>query len=864
MPQINTRWSVRILMLLGLVLGLSVWVMAQASLTCPELVEEALIDLSENCSLLDRNEACYGYRRVGATFREEVAEDFFSRAGDQVELVRVDTLETAPYNLREQEWGVALLSVQADLPNTLPGENVKMIVMGDVQLENAVPDEDAFTSEASVPLALTDAGAFRSRPTNRANVVGRAPANSRVMADAITANGSWVRAAYTSEETGGWLPRETFVPADQLGRLPIKQPDAQSPMQAFYFSTGIGVARCTEAPTSLVVQGPEGLEIDINANGAGVRITSTGFFRTGFNGTEQVMLVGALNGTLYLFPDTPEEIMIPTGFVAEVCVRTRTLDEAGVDENADATGRRPILTLDPTCPLPVPRPFTQAELDDLRTLERIDPALLSYPIRLPDGVTPVIVRPFPTPTPAPVCAAADWPYSYTVQVNDALERIARWHGSSVDEMARGNCLPDPDLIRTGEILRVPNPLLPPPAPVVVVAVVDVPAPAPPDPAPVDSAPAAPTPADLAVTVAANPPGALVHEGEAYNLTISVQNLSSETASGIVVNLTDPGVIPALQFLGVTGAGYDALSDTLTIATLAGGASGTVTLQLGVVPGSAGAAVPFTATLASTATGDTNTGNNAAAIPKTIDYYSTTMTVNSLAQLVAADGLCTLPEALQNANNNNAVAGAIWGDCPAGRPAALVDGIALAAGTYPTVNLTITDALTLSGAGVATILEDTTGVPALTVNTPGDVTLSDMTIQNSGAGVPAVNAGGVSVTAANSVTLNNMTFNANNGWLAGGVYAAGAAQLTINAVTFINNAAASTGGAGAIHSASVPMTVTNATFTNNTGAVFQMIFALGPATWVGTGNTITPGHPVPLCNLAAANAGGFTGDDGTCD
>ena len=38
-------------------------------------------------------------------------------------------------------WGVAVMSLQADIPNTLPGQNVTFILFGDVMIENAASDE---------------------------------------------------------------------------------------------------------------------------------------------------------------------------------------------------------------------------------------------------------------------------------------------------------------------------------------------------------------------------------------------------------------------------------------------------------------------------------------------------------------------------------------------------------------------------------------------------------------------------------------------------------------------------------------------------------------------------------------------------
>ncbi|MEZ4667103.1 MAG: hypothetical protein R3E39_04155 [Anaerolineae bacterium] len=74
--------------------------------TCPALVKQALTELGDNCSGLDRNAACYGYNRVGATFVEAVADDFFTVPSDQANLVSLASLQTAPLDETLQEWGL--------------------------------------------------------------------------------------------------------------------------------------------------------------------------------------------------------------------------------------------------------------------------------------------------------------------------------------------------------------------------------------------------------------------------------------------------------------------------------------------------------------------------------------------------------------------------------------------------------------------------------------------------------------------------------------------------------------------------------------------------------------------------------------
>lgn len=63
----------------------------------------------------------------------------------------------------------------------------------------------------------------------------------------------------------------------------------------------------------------------------------------------------------------------------------------------------------------------------------------------------------PTPTTTPGCKPReDWKLTYTVQFDDTLSSIADLYDTWVDELARGNCITDKNLIVIGQVLRVPG------------------------------------------------------------------------------------------------------------------------------------------------------------------------------------------------------------------------------------------------------------------------------------------------------------------------------------------------------------------------------------------------------------------------
>lgn len=111
---------------------------------CPPFVQQAIERIGTSCVLTERNQACYGDGLIAVDPQPNVRLEPFDVAGDKVALTAVKALTLSPLNVDNNEWGLSVLQVQASLPDTLPGQNVTMIVSGDVSLENAGNAMEAF------------------------------------------------------------------------------------------------------------------------------------------------------------------------------------------------------------------------------------------------------------------------------------------------------------------------------------------------------------------------------------------------------------------------------------------------------------------------------------------------------------------------------------------------------------------------------------------------------------------------------------------------------------------------------------------------------------------------------------------------
>lgn len=162
-------------------------------------------------------------------------------------------------------------------------------------------------------------------------------------------------------------------------------------------------------------------------------------------------------------------------------------------------------------------------------------------------------------------------------------------------------------------------------------------------------------------------------------------------------------------------------------------------------------------------------------------FAAGITVDSTADTIAADGVCTLREAVQAANTDTAV-----NECPAGVGSDVIT-ITISGQIMLTSSLIVSDNLSINGPGAAQLAIDGQGNGRIFNVTTSNLTLSDVTLQNGTAG----NQDGGAVYAANALTLTNVAILSSTAWLGGGAYAGGA--MVLQNGLFQNNTSQGNGG-----------------------------------------------------------------------
>jgi uncharacterized protein YgiM (DUF1202 family) len=257
-------------------LFLSLWigrVLAQSQ--CADIVRRALETTHQSCSTVGRNEACYGNVQVDAQPQAWVTSFTFAERGDIENIAAVQSLAMSSQVEDQGIWGVAVMNIQANLPDTLPGQNVLFLLFGNVEITNGV---ETNAEPIEIQAAATTNANVRTLPSTQASVAGSLHTGETVVADGRLEDGSWLRVRLP-EGGGGWVFADLLAVDGDVEMLNRYDPStlAFGPMQAFYFQSGLGDSPCDEAPDSgILVQTPEGAgTITLSVNEVNIELGST-------------------------------------------------------------------------------------------------------------------------------------------------------------------------------------------------------------------------------------------------------------------------------------------------------------------------------------------------------------------------------------------------------------------------------------------------------------------------------------------------------------------------------------------------------------------------------------------------------------
>ncbi|NWF71120.1 MAG: hypothetical protein HXY40_18710 [Chloroflexi bacterium] len=329
---------------------------------CPAIVSAALEAVDAACSVTQRNQACYGNSLVDASPRSGVTNFTFAASGDISPLTDIESLALSAMSLDDSIWGVAVMQLQANLPDTVPGQNVTMLLFGDVTISNQV------APVIELPMTASGSVNVRLRPrTDQNNIMASLTRGQSVIANGRLADGSWIRIEVEGDARGvGWVAAEFLTADGDTNSLNVVEPGEPNfgPMQAFYFASGLGDAPCAEAPDSgILVQTPQGARtVNLRANGVDIALGSTAFLQAG----QGFMFVTLLEGRATVSAGGVTQA-VPAGAFTRIPLDTDGL-AAGTPEfprpyELDTLQALPIDTVLPQ-EIVIAAPLTEAEVEE--------------------------------------------------------------------------------------------------------------------------------------------------------------------------------------------------------------------------------------------------------------------------------------------------------------------------------------------------------------------------------------------------------------------------------------------------------------------------------------------------------------------
>ncbi len=368
---------------------------AQAESTCPEIVAAALQATAGACGALGRNQACYGNFTLQTEFQANIEPPQFDAVGDLVNVADIESLRLSSMSMDDHSWGVALMKIQANLPDTLPGQNVLFVLFGNVQIETAAdPAGEPFT----LALVAAQNANVRAAPSTQSAVVGGLSVGETVSADGRLADSSWIR--IQTPDGSGWVST-TLLQGDEVDALPVVDSAGAmtnlpvfGPMQAFYLETGLGDAPCTEAPASgILIQTPQRQQVMLTVNEVALTFGSTAYLQAQPSGFMTVSVVeGAVSARAY-----GVEQWVPAGMYTRI-----PLDAQGIAAGAPEA----------------PQPY------DPTALAALPVSLLTEPITIPSPITA-------TPEATDEASA--------IVTTDALPLAGSWTSTHIEFTASSGC-----------------------------------------------------------------------------------------------------------------------------------------------------------------------------------------------------------------------------------------------------------------------------------------------------------------------------------------------------------------------------------------------------------------------------------------
>lgn len=156
--------------------------------TCIDTVNAAIIAVSEGCSDLKRNQACYGHVTLRAEAQPDTVDFAFEVPGDISNVADIKSLVLSPLDESTGAWGISLMKIQANLKDIVPGQNVTMLLFGDVEITSAVDESSDDYTPMQVFYFRSGVGDSSCAEAPESGILIRTPEGERALEITLVVN----------------------------------------------------------------------------------------------------------------------------------------------------------------------------------------------------------------------------------------------------------------------------------------------------------------------------------------------------------------------------------------------------------------------------------------------------------------------------------------------------------------------------------------------------------------------------------------------------------------------------------------------------------------------------------------------------
>jgi hypothetical protein len=211
------------------------------------------------CQSLGENQLCYGSGTLRAVPYPDAGALTFDKPGDVVSLGDVQIIQASA---APDAWSLAPMRLQ----NGESGQDVTLIVSGDVELHNTAPR----SAPGTLTVTADQLTSVRGEPSARGTLLGSLAAGQTIPADGRLADNSWLRLALPDGEHA-WVFTSAVTPAGDISILPVIDPTTGeadgttqgSLWQTLTLLTGESDSSCAPA-SGILIQSADAAQFTVN------------------------------------------------------------------------------------------------------------------------------------------------------------------------------------------------------------------------------------------------------------------------------------------------------------------------------------------------------------------------------------------------------------------------------------------------------------------------------------------------------------------------------------------------------------------------------------------------------------------------